>query len=329
MEKYEILYSLNDNKEQFQMLKLSLLSLFEHNKNISVTILVDSFETKKKVKNFCSKHLPQKDIQIIEISNLTVNKQVLEKDARFYWYFYPYLIKKDFFILLDNDTIINGNINEKVEKEIISSINTGMVLTGAKDFWWGSSYRKEYIEKYLLNEETRELFENRYINNAVVLVNVNNWKKILPESSVLERELCKYIDEWEGNFIPQGIAFIPEQEFSSKMFLLKGKTSTSLDPSLHWNMYRPYDYILKEKESPLITHYFAWLGHNKFNFEKYINNNSDIEKFEIEINNLVLESRNHKIKEHSDDFNEKALFLIKNNTFVPLMLAISKYSEIL
>lgn len=312
-----ILYTFDSNNEQFDFFKLSFFSLITNNSknNINVYIINDCHKTMVKTKDYVRKiNHKQIEVNYLIITDLIDNKKILSNDARFYWYFFPYVYNGNKFVLLDNDTIVDSDLNKTLNKEFRKLNNK--VMLGKRDNWRGSSYRREFLSDCFFKEQKKFVRNPKYVNNGILLVNNVLWKKNIKTLGEMVSHVTNYIDGWFYYFDSKNfqISFIPEQELSYTLFRAKNLISNKLTGDLHWSIYGNYKKIVTRKQ-PKIIHYFIWNGHEKTSYFEWFNDSVTDAEFKDIIHKSLIHAKENQIKKKSLRFNERAMNIMINNVF--------------
>ncbi len=175
-----------DNMNQFDKFKHSAITILKQDIDI---ILIVSEELSKNdlVNNFVSE---------------TGIKLVVQADKRikgmFYWLLSPLLTNYEYYIQLDNDTLISNvsliNLIEKYKSKLKHKS-----FLGIKSFAWRMEKNKKVIKLYRTNKIDFYSKIRNYINTGVVLINGNRVRSNLINNGYGIEHIVKFFEDTKKN----------------------------------------------------------------------------------------------------------------------------------
>lgn len=245
-----------DNMNQFDMFSFSYNSIKD--KYLDVLLIVN-------------KEISVNEDVIHFIKNKNI-KLIIQEDDRikgmFYWLLAPLLSNYDYYIQLDNDTIITDLLLTDLIKKYKNKLAKKSFM-GIKSFAWRVIKNKKVIKLYRKSNIDFYLKANKYINTGVVLMNGNRIRDILIKDSYGVEHLCKFFEDTTRNKFRT-----TDQEYLHSFWW--GEIAFI---SIKYNLRTHVLYDLKRfsKKSDLIIHY---------NLHSYMNEKWS--KFDITTNILSL-----------------------------------------
>lgn len=175
-----------DNINQFKMFRCSYESIKDE--EIDVLLILN-----EKLSN------DSKILEYIKNKNITL---IIQNDTRlkgmFYWLLAPILSNYDYYIQLDNDTIITNLKLKSLLYRYKSKLNRKSFL-GIKSFAWRENKNKRVIKLNRKSNLDFYLKINKYINTGVVLMNGRTIRNKLTEKSYGIEHLSKFFEDTKRN----------------------------------------------------------------------------------------------------------------------------------
>lgn len=175
-----------DNMNQFKMFSHSYNSIKDE--DMDILLIVNEPLSKNEIL-----------LNFIEDKNI---KLIIQKEKRikgmFYWLLSPLLSNYDYYIQLDNDTIIaNLKLKDLIEK--YQNKLKRKTFLGIKSFAWRNNVNKKVIKLYRKSQIDFYTKVNKYINTGVVLINGNNVRNRLSEKSYGIDHLISFFEDTKRN----------------------------------------------------------------------------------------------------------------------------------
>lgn len=201
-------------------------------------------------------------------------------DGMFYWLISPFLIKDDYVVQLDNDTIVNTSINQMI-KDYEDSFESNIFI-GLKNTFEYSDFLRTTV-KYFTSPEYYNKYKINYLNTGVAIINVKNYKKNIKNKKVIIKSIKNYC-----KLAAKLKLATYDQEFLVSFF--GHLTAPILDYNFNSRITVPnqLDHLLFEKKFDGILHYnfYYWTNKDlnqrkKFDFEAlYFNDPTYSKKFD-------------------------------------------------
>lgn len=253
-----------DNTNQIEMFKHSIMTI-EEQENIDFVVVV-------------KEGLEKNDdlIKIKEIIGERFKLHTIEKvnfTGMFYWLITPLLTQYDYYVQLDNDTLVNNvDLNELIFK-YKNKLKRKSFL-GIKSLAWRSKKNKRVIKLYRKNAFDFYLKSHKYINTGVVLINGKRVRDILIKKGFGKEQISEFIENVNKNKFRKS-----DQEFLHS-FWWKEISFISLKYNLRLHVL--YDLIRNKREKEYIAHYnlHSLLDKKWIKFD-FLNNIKTMEKEEF------------------------------------------------
>lgn len=223
-----------DNINQFKMFSYSYSSIKDFNLDV-LLILNETLSRNEKILEFTK----DKNIKII-----------IQKDERikgmFYWLLAPLLSEYDYYVQLDNDTIITDLLLADLFKRYESKLKRKSFL-GIKSFAWRENKNKRVINLYRKSKIDFYIKAQKYINTGVVLMNGKKIREDLTKIGYGLENLISFFNDTKRNKFR-----ITDQEYLHS-FWWKEIDFISIKYNLRTHIL--YDLKRFSKKDKLIIHY--------------------------------------------------------------------------
>lgn len=226
-----------DDMNQFEMFSYSFNSIKDT--DLDVLLLISSdLKGNQKLLNFANEN----NIKMITIDDQRIN-------GMFYWLLAPLLSNYDYYLQLDNDTIITNlklkSLAERYEKKLKK-----YSFLGIRSFAWRVNRNKEVINLYRKSKFEFYLKSSRYINTGVVLMNGNSIRKKLTKDFYGLEHLALFFEDTKRNkfrtsdqeylhsFWWKEIGFIPiKYNLRTHILFDLKRYSNKKDSIIHYNLH--------------------------------------------------------------------------------------------
>lgn len=315
-----------DNENQVNLMFRSILSVYNFEKNYSIDLIISvSSDLYKKWNLIISEFIKNNfdDLLNFKIIEFNFNPGVIKNHGMFYWFYVPFLTKYDFYLIIDNDTIVENfdiDIWVKNYKKILSK-NTVLGMENKREI------EKKEVQNYLhIFPEAKKNIEN-YLNTGIIFLSGRNFRKALKSKNEVKKKITEIIEVmWECyNEKRDGLTYsFPENDQLVLLILLGNTVSPILPRRINRNSIPPFEQneINNELQRENIFHFAYWIKKNDGRMSKididyfFMIDKKDEETFFIE--NFVNYEKNKWKYEHIIYLKRKyeKLWKLNNEFFV-------------